>query len=129
MKLFAIICVAAFFTTPEQAHAETFLRNVKSGPTARMYTYHSWNQDCSPESGVVKVVTKPQHGKLTPIKDYSPPYRNRFQTSDPCLGKIMQGFRVEYTSAPGYRGTDSFVIEVTFAKRPAVIDTFTISVE
>lgn len=41
----------------------------------------------------------------------------------------MEGFRVEYTSMPGYRGTDSFVINVTFDKRPPVVDTFTVNVE
>src|SRR5208337_5581896 len=105
MKLFSIICMAAFFTASEQAHAEIFFRNVKSGQTARIHTYHSYNPDCSPKGGVVKVMTKPQHGKLTPIKDYSPPNRSRFYTSDHCIGKVMHGFRVEYTSAPGYRGT------------------------
>jgi hypothetical protein len=41
----------------------------------------------------------------------------------------MKGFGVEYNSLPGYRGTDSFVIEFTSGQRPTELDTFTVSVE
>ena len=51
------------------AQAKDFTRTVIPGQTTRMKVYKSWNtRDCSPNTGIVKVLTKPQHGKLTPRK-------------------------------------------------------------
>lgn len=95
-----------------------------------VHTYLSWNDDCSPNTGVVKVATRPQHGKLTPSQVSAVARQNRFSTyGTVCLGKTMPGFRVTYTSAPGYRGTDSFAIEVIYGNRQPILDTYTVIVE
>jgi hypothetical protein len=39
------------------------------------------------------------------------------------------GFRIDYTSVKGYRGIDSFVVEVAYGKRAPIQDSFTVSVE
>jgi hypothetical protein len=54
---------------------------------------------------------------------------NRFNPGDHCIGSELKGFRVDYTSQPGYRGVDSFFIEYTPAGRAAVIDSFTVNVQ
>jgi hypothetical protein len=55
--------------------------------------------------------------------------RNRFNPNDTsCVGKGIKGFQVEYQSALGYRGTDSFTIEATYQKRQA-LDVYIITVE
>jgi hypothetical protein len=129
MKIIAIALVVILVAPSGQAHAEAFFRTVKSGRAAPVHLYKAWKSDCSADDGVVKVVTKPQHGRLTPSQVNGPIRHNRFRASDPCIGKIIRGFQVEYRSVPGYRGIDSFVIEVTFGKRAPITDTYTISVE
>ncbi|HLZ01426.1 MAG TPA: hypothetical protein VKR55_04645 [Bradyrhizobium sp.] len=112
------------------AGAPADARVVKSGVTTPIHTYLSWNNDCSPNSGVVRVATKPQHGKLTPRRVTAVARRNRFSTYGTiCLGRSMPGFEVDYTSARGYRGTDGFAIEVIYGSRKPILDTYTVTVE
>jgi hypothetical protein len=129
MKLIALALAAVLLTPSGQANAEAFFRTVKSGRSVPMHLYKAWKRDCSPDDGVVKVVTKPQHGKLTPGRVDGRIRHNRFSANDPCIGKIIRGFQVEYRSVPGYRGMDRFVIEVTFGRRAPVTDTYTVTVE
>jgi hypothetical protein len=91
--------------------------------------YMHWAKDCTSRSGIVRVVSKPQHGKLIPSVVDASIKQNRFNLSDTsCVGKTIKGFQVEYQSAPGYRGTDSFTIEATYEKRQA-LDVYMITVE
>jgi predicted transcriptional regulator len=77
-----------------------------------------------------RVATKPQHGKLTPSRVSAVARQNRFSSySTACLGKTMPGFRVTYISTPGYRGPDSFAIEVIYGNRQPILDTYTVTVE
>jgi hypothetical protein len=104
--------------------------SVKSGVPTPIHTYLSWNNDCSPNAGVVRVATKPQHGKLTPSKVAAVARQNRFSTyATVCLGRTMPGFRVVYTSTPGYRGADSFAIEVIYGGRSPIMDVYNVNVE
>jgi hypothetical protein len=129
MRASWIVCVAVLLSIGQAARAEQFSRNVQAGVLTTMYTYHSWNAgDCSSKSGIVRVLTKPQHGTLSHTDDVSAPSRNRFRPDDPCIGKPMNGFRVQYISAPGYRGTDSFVVEVLFPGRPRIVDSYSVIV-
>ena len=128
MRFWGIFCVALLTLPAGPARAET--RTVRSGVTTPFHTYLSWNNDCSPNTGVVKVATRPQHGKLTPRKVTAVARQNRFSSyGTACLGKSMPGFEVDYTSAPGYRGTDSFAIEVIYGNRNPILDTYTVTVE
>ena len=80
---------------------------------------------------VVRVLAKPQHGKLTPHPSVDTTIvRNRFRPGDSrCQGVPVKGFQVDYRSTPGYHGTDSFVIEATFWHGEKIVDTFTVTVE
>jgi hypothetical protein len=128
MRFWGIFCVALLTLPAGAARAET--RTVRSGVTTPIHTYLSWNNDCSPNTGVVKVATRPQHGKLTPRKVTAVARQNRFSSyGTVCLGKSMPGFEVDYTSTPGYRGTDSFAIEVIYGNRNPILDTYTVTVE
>lgn len=106
-------------------------RTAPSGKTTRMITYKAWKRsDCSADIGVVKVVSKPAHGTLTPRPGVAATIgKNRVGRDNSCMGRPITGFQVDYRSNPGYRGTDTFVIETTFGKRSMVVDTFTVTVE
>lgn len=102
----------------------------RSGTTTLVHIYQSWNDDCTPNTGVVRVVRKPEHGKLTPSKVTSVIRRNRFSTvASACIGRTLPSFRVDYTPARGYHGLDSFVIEAIFGRRQPITDVYTVSVE
>jgi hypothetical protein len=116
--------MAAFHPFP--VAAESFVRSARSGVPVRVFTYHS---DCSEKFGVIHLVTKPRHGKAVPSRDVSIMQSNRYNPRDRCVGSALKGFRVDYTSAPGFRGVDSFVIEYTPAGRATVTDSFTVNVE
>lgn len=95
-----------------------------------MYVYKSWKiADCTGYSGVVKALSKPQHGKLTPRSVSARIGVSRYLGRTHCLGKAVPGFQVEYTSTPGFRGVDKFTIEVTFGDHAPEVDTFTVNVE
>jgi hypothetical protein len=97
-----------------------------------MWIYLSWHsKDCSPNIGVVKLVRKPAHGalKTSQVNQQIAVPRGHSEENAHCIGRVLPGFRVDYTSEPTYRGTDSFQIEVTFGKKHTDIDNFSINVE
>lgn len=116
---------------PTIAHAKTLSKTVSSDVQTLMYSYATWKSDCSPEIGVVKVLAKPQHGKLTP-EETAGTIRTRGRRHPgpaACIGKPTPLFKVYYISEPGFRGGDSFKIEVTYRGRPPDVDTFTVDVK
>jgi hypothetical protein len=115
-------CIVLLFTTP--ALARSFPRVAQSGVATRVYTYHSWNPDCTNKGGIIKVLTKPQHGTVRHFSNTSAPAA----VNHPCSHILMEGFQVDYTSIPGFRSTDSFVLEVSFPNRPRWVDTFSVDV-
>jgi hypothetical protein len=120
----ALICGA-----PAIAHAKALVRTATSGQPALMYVYMNWKRDCSPDLGIVKVLSKPQHGKLTPRRVDAPIGPSRFYGITHCHGKPTKGFQVHYTSVPGFRGIDRFAIEATYTNHAPEVDTFTVTVE
>lgn len=126
---FGLVALLIFIGMYDLAQADIFNVSVPSGVMKRVHMYMSWkSKDCTPNKGIVKVLVKPQHGKLTPYEIDTVITRNRFKANDPCIGKSMKGFDVSYQSNSGFRGTDSFKIEATYGNRKPVIDTYKITV-
>jgi hypothetical protein len=112
------------------AHALNFARTVSSGSKTTMHIYRSWKlADCSSEKGIVRPLIKPSHGKLTAGEGAGVVTGSRFVKNDPCVGKMMTGLQVDYESDLGFRGIDSFQIEVTFGNHSTQIDTYAVTVE
>jgi hypothetical protein len=131
MKISLISC-ALIAITPSFVHAKDFTGAVMSGQTTSLHVYKSWKlSDCTSNKAVVRVLTKPQHGKLTPQEVETRIGTNRRDpgTITQCTGKPTTGFRVSYQSASGFRGADSFTIEVTFGNRVPELDSYTITVK
>jgi hypothetical protein len=104
------------------------MRTAVSGKTTVMWRYASWGANCEAMDGVVKVLVKPQHGKLSHQDVEAIAESNRYNPKDPCIGKLVQMFEVEYTSDPNFRGRDTFKIERTLWDGRRDIDTFTVYV-
>lgn len=93
-----------FVVAPEKAVAKDLHTNrtAVSGKTTKMFQYGSWGARCEPKRGVVKVLTKPQHGKLSAFQTTGIAKSNRYNPNDPCLGKPFNAFQVDYTSHPNF---------------------------
>lgn len=115
---------------PNLVHAETFNRTVPPGRTTQVKIYRTWNpSDCSSAPGIVKVVTKPQHGKLASGSVSSTIPVNRLSGRNQCLGKPIVGFAVNYTPAPGYHGPDTFTIDVVYERHAPISDVYNVTVQ
>ena len=82
-----------------------------------------------PNHGLVKVVTRPRYGKLVPRRESIVATRGRHADTSHCVPLKVNGFQVYYRSERGFRGRDSFTIEVTWGARRNEIDHYTVSVE
>jgi hypothetical protein len=125
----ATITVLVGITVSAQGGGLTHTYSVGAGKVALMWRYLSLQKDCSPEGGIIKVHTRPQHGKLTQQPGLSTLEGYRFITSAPCIGKTGPSLNVYYTSDPNFHGTDGFTIEVIYLGHPADIDTFIVNVQ
>jgi hypothetical protein len=123
------IAIALAVTIFGSAHGKTLRRTAVSGKPTVMYEYGNWKSDCSSHGGIVKVLTKPQHGKLTPVRENVTIRASRFPRDMSCYGKQIPGFVVYYTPQPGFVGFDTFAIEVTYPGHPPDIDTFSVDVK
>ena len=123
--LAVVLCLMA-----GNASARDFFRTARSGQTTKMHVYRSWTNDCQNKPGVVRVISKPSHGTLRPSQVTSKigeSRRNPGMTAH-CKGVPTNGFRVDYTSQPGFRGTDRFTLQFEYG-RAADIDNYVVNVQ
>ncbi len=122
--------VAILCFIPAIASAKDFVKFARSGESTRMGTYRSWNRECQSKLGIVKVLSKPSHGTLMPSEVTSTIGVSRAnpERTAHCVGAPTNGFRVDYRSAPGFRGTDQFQIQFTYGQH-VDIDNYTVNVQ
>ena len=123
-----ILAILMVISVPDIAVGLEFGREAVSGKTTKMFSYGSWDRNCETKGGVVKLLTKPSHGTVTPRRAVVVAKFNRFNPMDHCLGRSIPVFQFLYTSARGFHGTDTFQIERTLWNGRRDIDTFTIEV-
>lgn len=109
------------------AEARSFTRSAQSGQTISIISYYTWNPDCTPAFGTVKLLNKPRHGKVGKRMVTKAIGPSRVVGVDGCYGKPIKALEVFYTSNPGFRGSDSFSFDVTF-RRLREVDTFSVDV-
>jgi len=131
MRVLEVLAITAtLIAASDFAEAKAVSKTTAPGERVLMYTYANWKSDCSSNGGgVVTLVTRPQHGRVSPHKGIVPIGPHRLFGITKCYGKPIMGFQVYYTSAPGFRGTDSFTIKVKYEGFPTLVDTFTITVQ
>ena len=112
------------------ASAKDYVKSARSGQTTKMGIYRSWNNQCESKLGVVTVLSTPSDGTLTPSQITATIGTSRVnpERTAHCKGVPTNGFRVDYTSAPGFRGTDQFRLQFTFG-RNVDIDNYTVKVQ
>lgn len=121
---FAVCCLLC-----SSADAKDFRIAARSGEPTRIGVYQSWKKDCSPDKGVVKLVVKPERGKLITTYVDSMIGLSRFsKTTNPCAGKDTPGFRIDYTSNPEFHGSDAFTVQVKWGASLIDVDSYKIDV-
>jgi hypothetical protein len=126
MRPWTILVLIVLAAISNLAHGRTVTRQVGSGKVSWMWGYGNVQKDCSPERGIIKLQTRPKHGKVSKRNGLIPIIFARFPEMAPCRGRLIDGVQVYYASDPGFHGADSFSIEVMYPGHPADIDTFTV---
>ncbi len=129
MRAWGSVAVIGLIATSSLAYGRTVEKTVGAGRVALMYEYGNVQKDCSPEGGIIKVRTRPQHGKVTQQSGRSTIGYVRFPEQAACRGTTVTGVHVYYVSDPGFHGIDNFSLEVIYPHHATDIDTFTVHVE
>ena len=126
----ALVC-SLLFSANANAGTNYFTRSATSGQPKRIAAYHSWDpNNCTSLGATMKVTSKPAHGILIPRVVSHTITTSRFGAVRHCTGKPIKALQIEYKSAPGYRGTDTFTIEVTFGwEGRQDIDIYTVTID
>ena len=125
-RLVWIVSIVVF----NSASARTFEQTVTAGRSTVIKTYRSWDTNCAPTKGVVKLQTRPQHGRLT-VKNINSvvPEIDFANVRTACAGKPSPGFQITYMPVPGYVGIDSFSVNVLSDGRWNWSDDFIVTVK
>lgn len=129
-KAKAVVCFLAC-QVASSAHAEHRTKTVPAERTTQIVVHTAWDPYyCGSVHGVVKVLTKPQHGRLSNRLIPTTIGLSRFGSSGQCYGKPTTGFAIYYTPVRGFRGTDSFSFDIRWPviSRQAT-DTYTVNVQ
>ena len=105
MRLLGVAVVLAVCCLPAAAEARSLSRTVTSGKTQQVLSYASWGEACSPRAGTVRLVTKPQHGKVRSRPSNLLITSARFGDTK-CIGRRIPGVAIDYTPDRGFHGTD-----------------------
>jgi hypothetical protein len=127
----AVIVAAVGPFAVDEGQANSITRTVRSGQAARMAAYHSWDPaSCQSLAADLNIVTKPTHGVLIPRVV---PHRisvSRFGSVGHCYGKPIKALQIEYRSMPGFKGMDTFSLDVVFGFQGRHdTDNYTVTVE
>jgi hypothetical protein len=120
----------AFGRAQELMGGKTINQSVRAGVSTEVAHYTSWDgHTCEANGGAVVLQSKPQHGTVTPT---SAPrtffHGSRGGTRCAGGGRVYPAFVVFYKSERGFRGTDSFSIEVRLGNGRVWTENFNISV-
>jgi hypothetical protein len=97
------------------AHAQVISKTVPSGVKTKIDHYTGWNDDCSFKSLDIQVTTPPAHGEIASrIANGVIPSDAKIGSSGVCAGKPTKVLEVYYKSARGYKGPDSFTVDMSF---------------
>lgn len=112
-------------STSGTSSADNVERVASGKPTFLQQTYMTMDEHCRPVKRPTGVLTElPRHGKVRMATrnakaEYGPGDHQH------CDGKLGPSLAFEYTSRPGYRGSDSFRVRVRYNDgeiRPARFD-------
>jgi hypothetical protein len=110
------------------ATAATLSKTAIAGKSTKIDEYTGWNNDCSFLTISVDVSSPPSHGTVT-----SKVARGRISnaavgSAGRCFGKPTRVLQVYYRPRAGFRGTDTFSVDMTVRGQPTKTFTYAVSV-
>jgi hypothetical protein len=106
--------IALLSTSIAPAMAGTISKTVAAGRASNVDHYTGWNNDCSFMLIKIDVTTKPAHGSVsTRITSGRISGHADIGSAGSCAGKPTKVLQLYYKPAPGYRGSDSFTVNMT----------------
>jgi len=102
------------FVALSPASATPMSRTAVSGKPSVMFDYRSWDASCVSAGAKMDVTSAPKNGSVAPMFVNSTIPPGRKYGASPCTGKPIKALRVMYTPKRGFKGTDTFTIDVTY---------------
>jgi hypothetical protein len=124
-----LLCACADTPGDSALKPSIIVRGVDSGASQAIDNYYSVEPDCSnggyPE---IKVLRAPGHGTVTLGKGEAYPSFAKDNVRYDCNKKKVATSEVSYQSAAGYRGKDSFTIQVRYFNSSLRLVTYNVDV-
>jgi hypothetical protein len=120
--------VAAALAIPAAGSAATLQKSAPSGKSAKIDEYTGWNNDCSFLTINVNVSSPPSHGAVTSRVARGRITNAAVGSAGSCFGKPTRVLQVYYRSRAGYRGTDTFSVDMSVRGQPTKRFTYAVSV-
>lgn len=112
-SIIAMFALLGLALSPAAAANRTYEKTALSGQEIFLFGGSTLNLDCSKAgSDDLRATSGPSHGKIRIVhgKTYSQ-YSRRDRRSK-CNSKKVEGIKVLYRSAPGYKGRDSVTLSL-----------------
>ncbi len=114
---------------PAGAQAQQHLaKSVPAGSTTKIDHYTGWNNDCSFLMINIDVVQKPSYGTVTPRVSQGQITNANIGSAGACLGKPTRVLELYYRPARGFRGQDSFSVNMRTPNSPPVTYVYSVTV-
>jgi hypothetical protein len=126
--LLPALALTLILAGPTCAMAATLSKTAVAGKSTKIDEYTGWNNDCSFLTIRVDVSSPPSHGTVT-----SKVARGRISnaavgSAGSCFGKPTRVLQVYYRGKAGFRGIDTFSVDMTVRGQPTKTFTYAVSV-
>jgi hypothetical protein len=126
--LLPALALTLILAGPTCAMAATLSKTAVAGKSTKIDEYTGWNNDCSFLTIRVDVSSPPSYGTVT-----SKVARGRISnaavgSAGSCFGKPTRVLQVYYRGKAGFRGIDTFSVDMTVRGQPTKTFTYAVSV-
>jgi hypothetical protein len=122
------LALAVLLAIPPVATAATLSKTAMAGKTTKIDEYTGWNNDCSFLTISVDVSSPPSHGTVTSKVARGRITNAAVGSAGRCFGRPTRVLQVYYRAKPGFRGTDTFAVDMTVRGQPTKTFTYSVSV-
>jgi len=121
------LLLVALVATPHMAAAtdvdRTYHRTSTDGQAVLLHRYANWDRHCqSAGDAVITVVSQPVGGTLDMRRETKTDAGQERVGAASCVGVAMPSVGVYYVPKPGFKGTDTFRLEIRYGTGAPLID-------
>jgi hypothetical protein len=124
-----LLALAVLAAPPAGAQTNHLTRSVAAGSTTKIDHYTGWNNDCSFLMINIDIIQKPSHGTITPRVSQGQITNANIGSTGSCLGKPSRVLEIYYRAAKGFRGQDSFSVNMRTPNSAPVTYVYSVTVQ